>query len=148
MNRRLLKSFQFSHRKILTIWTVSIMGLIFLCTLSPMTSAQAGDQQIDIVNSWVEDGYIFHIDFKVQPYQVNCATTGAGFIGFNVYYKDTKNLQVDWTFGLAPWPNGGSSDSKVESHLTAYGPQAFCTKFSPCTIQNVQMVKTWCPPLE
>jgi hypothetical protein len=151
MNGCFLKSFHFSHRKTQTSWKYSTMSrgffLAFFCYLSLMTSAQASELQIEIVDSWVEDGYIFHIDFQVPPYHVNCTTTGAGFIGFNVYYKDPRSLQGDWTFGLAPWPEGLVSDFKVGSHLTAYGPQGFCTRFSPCIIQNVQMVKAWCPPL-
>jgi hypothetical protein len=152
MNIRFLPFIPFSHRKTPTSWKYFTMSrvffLAFFCFLSLMISAKAGEPQIDIVDSWVEDGYIFHIDFKVPPYHVNCPTTGAGFIGFNVYYKDPRSLQLDWTFGLAPWPDGPASDSKVWSHLTAYAPQAFCTRFSPCTIQNVKMVKTWCPILE
>jgi hypothetical protein len=111
-----------------------------------VASTQANELEIDIVDSWVEEGYIFHVDFQVQPYDANCTTTGAGFIGFNVYYKDSGSLQGDWTFGLATWPEGTAPDSKVWSHLTAYGPQGFCTRFSPCTIQNIKMVKAWCPP--
>lgn len=152
MNVRFLQSIYCSHRKTPTAWKNSIRSRAFypaiFCFLSLMIPAQASEVPIDIVDFWVEDGYIFHIDFKVPPYHVNCPTSGAGFIGFNVYYKDPRSLQLDWTFGLAPWPDGPASDSKVGSHLTAYAPQAFCTRFSPCTIQNVKMVKTWCPILE
>ncbi len=81
----------------------------------------------------------------MPPYHVSCPTIGAGYIGFNVYYKDTSSMKEAWTFGLAPWPDGPVSDAKYGSHLTAYGPQAFCSEFSPCLIQDVQMVKKWCP---
>jgi hypothetical protein len=138
----------FTHRRAI-VWNDSIMDLVwsmvFSCSLCLTTSAQAGEPQIDILNSWVEDGYIFHVDFEVLPYHVYCQTTGSGYIGFNVHYKDSRSGEDDWTFGLAQWPDGSASDFKVESHLTSYGPQAFCTGFSPCTIQKVQMVKTWCP---
>jgi len=147
----LLKSF-LSYRKASTSWISSTMYwsffLVSFCTLSLTTLAQASELQIEIVDSWVEEGYIFHVDFQVPPYNVNCATTGAGFIAFNVYYKDPQSLQGDWTFGLAPWPGGSAHDSNVESHLTAYGPQGFCTKFSPCIIQNIEIIQAWCPPLE
>ncbi len=113
-----------------------------------MSYAQSNELQIDIGDSWVEDGYIFHIDIQLPPYNVYCTTTGAGYIGFNVYYKDTRSLEEEWTFGIAPWPEGLISDSKVGSHATAVAPQVYCTRFSPCTILNVQMVKAWCPPLE
>jgi len=120
----------------------------FFCYFYLTTAAQASEPQIEIVDSWVEDGYIFHVDIELPPYHDYCTTTGAGFIAFNVYYKDTSSLEGEWTFGLAPWPEGLASDSNVESHMTAVAPQVYCTRFSPCTIQNVQMVKAWCPPLE
>lgn len=120
----------------------------FFCSFYLTTSAQASELQIEIVDSWVEEGYIFHVDIQLPPYQDYCTTTGRGFIGFNVYYEDTRSLEGVWTFGIAPWPGGLVSDSQVGSHMTAVAPQVYCTRFSPCTIQNVQMVKAWCPPLE
>ena len=151
MNFGRLKSF-LSYKKASTSWISSNMDWGFFLasffTLTLTTLAQASDLQMEIVDSWVEEGYIFHVEFQVPPYNVNCTTTGMGFIGFNVYYKDPQSLERDWAFGLAPWPEGPESGSKVGSHLTAYGPQGFCTRFSPCTIQNVQIVKAWCPPLE
>jgi hypothetical protein len=122
--------------------------LAFFCPLSLITSASADELPIEFGNSWVEDGYIFHVDIQLPPHNVFCTTTGKGFIGFNVYYKDTRSLEGEWTFGIAPWPEGLVSDSKVGSHMTAVAPQVYCTRFSPCTIQNVQIVKAWCPPLE
>lgn len=127
----------------------SIMScfLAFGYSVSVVNTIQAREAQtqIDVLNSWVEDGYIFHIDFEVLPYHMSCHTRGAAYIGFNIYYKDTRSLKEAWTFGLASWPDGPGSDFKIESHLTAYGPQAFCSRFSPCLIQEVQMVKKWCP---
>lgn len=120
----------------------------FFCSFYLTTSAQASELQIEIVDSWVEEGYIFHVDIQLPPYHDYCTTTGRGFIGFNVYYEDTRSLEGVWTFGIAPWPGGLVSDSQVGSHMTAVAPQVYCTRFSPCTIQNVQMVKAWCPPLE
>lgn len=146
MNEQFLKSSYYFKRKNLVLLKLFAMILAFFCSLSLVTSTQANELEIDIVDYWVEEGYIFHVDFQVQPYNVNCTTSGAGFIGFNVYYKDPRSLDGDWAFGLAMWPEGPASDSKVGSHLTAYGPQGFCTRFSPCTIQNIQMVKAWCPP--
>ncbi|HBP89729.1 MAG TPA: hypothetical protein PKK23_11305 [Nitrospirales bacterium] len=150
MNGHFLKSLYYLHRNTSASWdNAEVSRNFFLtlwCSLSLTTLVEAHELKIDIVNSWVEDGYIFHINFQVSPYNLNCPTTGAGFLGFNVLYKDPKSSQSDWTFGLAPWPDGPASDPKVWSHLTAYGPQGFCTSFSPCTIQDVQMVKAWCPP--
>ena len=152
MNSCFVKSFYFLHRTTPTSWKYSSMCrglfLFFFCFLSFVPLAKPNELRIEFGNSWVEDGYIFHVDIQLPPYNVYCTTTGAGFIGFNVYYKDTRSLQEEWTFGIAPWPEGLISDSKVGSHATAVAPQVYCTRFSPCTILNVQMVKAWCPPLE
>jgi len=145
-----LKSFNFFHKKTPTSWKSMCWGfsLAFFCSLSLMTLAKASELQIQFGDSWVEDGYIFHVDIQLPPYNNYCSTTGKGFIGFNVYYEDRTNQEGEWTFGIAPWPEGPESDSQVGSHMTAIAPQLYCTRFSPCTIQNVQIVKAWCPPLE
>ena len=152
MNFFLLKSFHFSDKKTPPSWKYPTMRqcffLAFFCSLSLMTLAQASELQIELGDSWVEDGYIFHVDIQLPPYNDYCSTTGKGFIGFNVFYDDTTSLEGEWTFGIAPWPGGLETDSLVGSHMTAVAPQVNCTKFSPCTIQNVQIVKAWCPPLE
>ena len=152
MNSYLLKSFNVLHRKTSTsgIYSIMCLGLfpLFFCFLSLVTLAQASELRIEFGNSWVEDGYIFHVDIQLPPYNVYCTTTGRGFIGFNVYYEDRTSQEGEWTFGIAPWPGGPVSDSKVGSQMTAVAPQVYCTKFSPCTIQNIQIVKAWCPPLE
>ena len=152
MNLCLLKFFHFSYRKTPTSWKYPTMRqsffLAFFCSLSLMTLAQASELPIEFGDSWVEDGYIFHVDIQLPPYNDYCTTTGKGFIGFNVFYEDTTSLEGEWTFGIAPWPGGLEPDSQVGSHVTAVAPQVYCTRFSPCTIQNVEIVKAWCPPLE
>jgi hypothetical protein len=152
MNLRVLSSFPFFYRK--TSASLKCLALscgvflAFLYSLSLITSASADELPIEFGDSWVEDGYIFHVDIQLPPYNNYCKTSGRGFIGFNVYYEDTRSLDGEWAFGIAPWPEGFSSESKVGSHMTAVAPQIYCTSFSPCTIQNVQIVKAWCPPLE
>lgn len=153
MNIRALSSFHFVYRKTsasLKNATLSCgVFLAFFCSLSLITSASAKEElHIELGDSWVEDGYIFHVDIQLPPYNVYCATTGRGFIGFNVYYEDTTSQEGEWTFGIAPWPEGPESDSKVGSHMTAVAPQLYCTRFSPCTIENVQIVRAWCPPID
>lgn len=152
MNIRVLSSFHFVYRQTsVSLKYLSLSYVVFLaffCSLSLITSASANELHIEFGDSWVEDGYIFHVDIQLPPYNVYCTTSGRGYIGFNVYYEDTRSLEGEWAFGIAPWPEGLASDSKVGSHMTAVAPQVYCTSFSPCTIQNVQIVKAWCPPLE
>jgi hypothetical protein len=152
MNIRVLSSYLFFNRKTSVSLKDLTLGcgvfLAFFCSLSLITSASANELHIEFGDSWVEEGYIFHVDIQLPPYNVYCTTTGKGYIGFNVYYEDTRSLEGEWTFGIAPWPEGLVSDSKVGSHMTAVAPQVYCSSFAPCTIQNVQIVKAWCPPLE
>jgi len=152
MNGCFLKFFQFLYRKTPKSLKYSTMclsiSLAIFCSLSLMTLSQASELKIELGDSWVEDGYIFHVDIQLPPYNVYCSTTGRGFIGFNVYYEDTTSQEGEWTFGIAPWPEGPESDSKVRSHMTAVAPQVYCTRFSPCTIENVQIVRAWCPPID
>lgn len=152
MNGCFLKFFHFLNRKTPTSWKYSTIcwsiSLAIFCSLSLMTLSQASELKIEFGDSWVEDGYIFHVDIQLPPYNVYCSTTGRGFIGFNVYYEDTTSQEGEWTFGIAPWPEGPESDSKVRSHMTAVAPQVYCTRFSPCTIENVQIVRAWCPPID
>jgi hypothetical protein len=152
MNIRVLSFIHSFYRKTsasLKYLTLSCgVFLAFFYSLSLIPSASADELPIEFGNSWVEDGYIFHVDIQLPPYNNYCTTSGRGFIGFNVYYEDTRSLDGEWAFGIAPWPEGFASESKVGSHMTAVAPQVYCTSFSPCTIQNVQIVKAWCPPLE
>lgn len=152
MNVRGMSFLHIFYRKTVTSLKYLILScgvfLTLLSSLSLITSAWADELTIEFGDSWVEDGYIFHVDIQLAPYNVYCTTSGRGFIGFNVYYEDTRSLEGEWAFGIAPWPEGLVSDSKVGSHMTAVAPQVYCTRFSPCTIQNIQIVKAWCPPLE
>lgn len=152
MNVRGMSFLHIFYRKTVTSLKYLILScgvfLTLLISLSLITSAWADELTIEFGDSWVEDGYIFHVDIQLPPYNVYCKTTGRGFIGFNVYYEDTRSLEGEWAFGIAPWPEGLVSDSKVGSHMTAIAPQVYCTRFSPCTIQNIQIVKAWCPPIE
>lgn len=152
MKIRVLSFIHFFYRKPLASlknFTLSCgLFLAFFCSLTLTVSASADELPIEFGESWVEDGYIFHVDIHIPPYNDYCTTSGRGYIGFNVFYEDTRSLAGEWAFGIAPWPEGFASESKVGSHMTAVAPQVYCTSFSPCTIQNVQIVKTWCPPLE
>jgi len=84
MNFCFLKSFHFSYRKTPTSWKYPTVCqsffLVFFCSLSLLTLAQASELQIELGDSWVEDGYIFHIDVQLLPYNDYCPTTGRGFI--------------------------------------------------------------------
>jgi len=116
-----------------------LLGSFFL--LSP---AQATQLPVDIVNTWVEDGFLFHITFKTQPSKAHCSLKGEGVIEFEVVY-DALNSGVQSAFGVAGWSHSSNADDWIETQGKAIGSQALCTTFSPCQIQQVNIVKVWCP---
>lgn len=51
-----------------------------------MTPAHANESPIDILDTWVEDGFLFHVAFEAQPAKVNCSLCGESLIEFEVTY--------------------------------------------------------------
>lgn len=110
-----------------------------------MAPAQASQQPVDIVNTWVEDGFLFHVTFKYQPSKARCALDGEGLIEFEVVYDAQTSSGTQSAFGVATWSPGSDADDWIETQGKAIGSQALCTTFSPCRIQQVNIVKAWCP---
>lgn len=111
-----------------------------------MTPAQASDPQIDIVETWVEDGFGFYVAFEASPTNDSCSITGEGLIEFEVAYSAPNNSGgVESVFGLAIWPPNSDNETTVLTQGKANGSSAHCWKSSPCRIKDVIVVKTWCP---
>jgi hypothetical protein len=110
-----------------------------------MAPAQASDPQIDIVDAWVEDGNLFHVALEAQPTNANCSLDGEGIIEFGVEYHSQSSSGVESVFGLAGWYPASDADTWIETQGLAYGPIALCTKYTPCRIKKVNIVKTYCP---
>ena len=110
-----------------------------------MAPAQASQSSIKIVNTWVEDGFFFHVVFKAKPANAHCALDGEGLIEFEVVYDAQNSSGSLSAFGVATWPPGSDADAWIETQGQAIGSQALCTTFSPCQIQQVNIVKAWCP---
>jgi len=127
-------------RLLLQIILLTLLGLFLL-----MTPAQANESNIDIVDSWVEDGFLFHVAFKAEPTNAKCALNGEGLIEFEVAYDAQTSSGFKSVFGVAIWYPASNTHSWIETQGQAIGPQALCTTFSPCRIREVNIVKAWCP---
>ena len=124
---------------------LQIILLTLLGSFPLMTPAQANESNINIVDSWVEDGFLFHVEFEAQPTNANCALDGEGLIEFEVAYDAQTSSGVESVFGVATWYPNFETEDWIETQGQAIGPQALCTEFSPCRIQEVTIVKAWCP---
>ena len=110
-----------------------------------MASAQASDPHIDIVDTWVEDGNLFHVSFEAQPTNVSCSLDGEGIIEFGVAYYTQSSSGVESVFGVAGWYPASDENTWIETQGLAYGPIALCNKDTPCRIKKANIVKVYCP---
>ncbi len=149
MNNSLINGNRSIYRMAKLFFGAGLIPRIILPTLLGscllMASAQASDPQIDIVDAWVEDGNLFHVAFEAQPTNANCSLDGEGIIEFGVAYHSQSSSGVESVFGLAGWYPASDADTWIETQGLAYGPLALCTKYTPCRIKEVNIVKTYCP---
>ncbi|MDH5428265.1 MAG: hypothetical protein OEY57_08855 [Nitrospirota bacterium] len=106
---------------------------------------QASTTTVTIIDTWVEDGFLFHVEFEAQPANAGCELTGEGLIEFEVTYNPQTSSETASVFGVAIWYPNSETKEWINTEGKAMGPQAFCTSSSPCRIQEVNIVKTWCP---
>ena len=101
------------------------------------------------MDSWVEAGYEFYVAFKATPSNDSCSTFGEGLIEFEVTYSAPNNSNgVKSTFGVAIWPANSGNETMVETQGKAIGSQADCFASTPCVIEDIMVLNTWCPILE
>ncbi len=124
---------------------LQIILLTLLGSFPLMTPAQANESNIDIVDSWVEDGFLFHVAFEAEPSNAKCALNGEGLIEFEVAYVAQTYSGYNSAFGVAKWYPASKADNWIETQGQAIGSSALCTTFSPCRIQEVNIVNAWCP---
>ncbi len=110
-----------------------------------MTPVQANESTINIVDTWVEDGFLFQVAFEAEPTNSHCQMDGEGLIEFEVAYDAQTSGSVESVFGVATWYPSSDSEIRIATQGQAIGSQALCTRFSPCEIQAVHIVETWCP---
>lgn len=122
--------------------------LIFVSHVLLLSSPSAAEESpISVIESWVEDGYEFHVGLEAPSSNTECPLQGEGLIEFEVAYHTSESSEPDSVFGVAIW-YPGQEEEKTATYGKAIGPQAFCTKFSPCRIQAIRVVEAWCPPAE
>lgn len=110
-----------------------------------MAPVQASESHIKVVNTWVEDGFLFHVTFKYQQSKARCELDGEGLIEFEIVYDAQSSSETQSVYSLAGWTFDSDDDDWIEMQGKAIGSQGLCTTFSPCEIQQVNIVKVWCP---
>ena len=150
MNLYQPNNFHTSQTKTPSVFGVAYLSrvvfLTFFSFVLLMTPSQASEPQIEIVDSWVEDGWGFYVAFEASPSNDSCLIIGEGLIEFQVtYWAPNNSSGVQSAFGLAIWPANSENETTVEARGKAHGSQAHCFDSSPCTIEDIMVVKTWCP---
>jgi len=135
MPRNISKSLYTSQIIILVVLTIFLLG----------TNGREYENSITITDTWVEDGFLFHVELEAPPSNVGCSFDGEGLIEFEVVYTSQTYSQVASVFSVATWYPSSQSHEPIETQGKAIGPQGLCTTFSPCRIYEVKIVKAWCP---
>lgn len=108
----------------------------------------AHESSFSVIDSWVEDGFEFHVGLEAPPSNAMCSLHGDGLIEFEVAYYTPASSELESVFGVAIWFMASDPEETVQTYGEVLGPQGLCTKASPCRIRYVRIVKTWCPPKE
>jgi hypothetical protein len=149
MNSSLINGHRSIYRRIKLVFGAGLIpGIIITILLGfglLMAPAQASNPQIDIVDTWVEDGNLFHVAFEAQPTNANCSLAGEGIIEFGVAYYTQSSSGVESVFGVAGWYPASDEDTWIETQGLAYGPIALCNNDTPCRIKKAKIVKVYCP---
>lgn len=140
MNREFLRSF-------LRFFALFVL-IPFAAVLVLGSWGSAEDVSFSVIDSWVEDGFEFHVGLEAPPSNAMCSIHGEGLIEFEVAYYTPASSERESVFGVATWFPDPDLDGTVQTYGAVLGPQALCTKSSPCRIRYVRIVKTWCPPKE
>ena len=125
--------------------SLTVLAGMILFSSSGLSSSYAYEPNIQIVDSWVEDGFEFYVAFESTPSNATCAITGEGLIEFEVSYVLSRGSEPDSAFGVAIWYPSPDEESMVFTEHKAIGSQAHCSRTSPCRIRNIRVVKAWCP---
>ena len=75
----------------------ALMALLGL----PVSQAIACGASVQVLDTWVEQGNFFHVQFRIAPQ--NCLSICEGLIEFRVDYESFSNRETDSVFGLSTW---------------------------------------------
>lgn len=140
MKREFLRSF-------LKFFALSVL-IPFAAVLGLGSWSSAEDSSFSVIDSWVEDGFEFHVALESPPSNARCSLHGDGLLEFEVAYYTPASSELESVFGVAIWFMASDPNETVQTYGEVLGPQGLCTKSSPCRIRYVRIVKTWCPPKE
>ena len=121
---------------------------LFLATFGLTSLSPAQATNFSVIDSWVEEGYEFHVRLVAPPSNAMCPIHGEGLIAFEVAYFTPASSEEESVFGVTTWYPASNPNGRVETHGAINGPIGLCTNASPCRIRWVRVVKTYCPPNE
>lgn len=116
----------------------ALMALLVL----PASQALACGASVQVLDTWVEQGNFFHVQFRVAPQ--DCLSVCEGLIEFRVEYESFSNRETDSVFGMSTWHFDPEEETHTYSHGIAHVPLPFCSRREPCTMHDVGILHVQC----
>ena len=119
----------------------SFLALMALLVL-PASQALACGASVQVLDTWVEQGNFFHVQFRVAPQ--DCLSVCEGLIEFRVEYESFSNRETDSVFGMSTWHFDPEEETHTYSHGIAHVPLPFCSRREPCNMHDVGILQVHC----
>ncbi|MCH6545879.1 MAG: hypothetical protein IH796_07745 [Deltaproteobacteria bacterium] len=116
----------------------ALMALLVL----PASQALACGASVQVLDTWVEQGNFFHVQFRVAPQ--DCLSVCEGLIEFRVEYESFSNRETDSVFGMSTWHFDPEEETHTYSHGIAHVPLPFCSRREPCNMHDVGILHVHC----
>lgn len=116
----------------------ALMALLVL----PASQALACGASVQVLDTWVEQGNFFHVQFRVAPQ--DCLSVCEGLIEFRVEYESFSNRETDSVFGMSTWHFDPEEETHTYSHGIAHVPLPFCSRREPCNMHDVGILHVQC----
>ena len=116
----------------------ALMALLVL----PASQALACGASVQVLDTWVEQGNFFHVQFRVAPQ--DCLSVCEGLIEFRVEYESFSNRETDSVFRMSTWHFDPEEETHTYSHGIAHVPLPFCSRREPCTMHDVGILQVHC----
>ncbi|MCH8040101.1 MAG: hypothetical protein IH977_07125 [Nitrospinae bacterium] len=116
----------------------ALMALLVL----PASQALACGASVQVLDTWVEQGNFFHVQFRVAPQ--DCLSVCEGLIEFRVEYESFSNRETDSVFGMSTWHFDPEEETHTYSHGIAHVPLPFCSRREPCNMHDVGILQVHC----
>lgn len=116
----------------------ALMALLVL----PASQALACGASVQVLDTWVEQGNFFHVQFRVAPQ--DCLSVCEGLIEFRVEYESFSNRETDSVFGMSTWHFDPEEETHTYSHGIAHVPLPFYSRREPCNMHDVGILHVHC----